>query len=128
MGWLFEWAADGSTLPALLAALWICEPRWHARLGGWIAILLRESPRNRRAGRALSHGHNGAVGAAELIWTGKAVEVGWSGFSWRQARQHARRHRSPIPGNGCHHAATMPGGDIGASSGCRDRCRCGAAI
>ena len=32
----------------------------------------------------LWRGHNGAVGPFDLIWTGKAVQSAWAGFSWEK--------------------------------------------
>ena len=39
LAWLMEWRLMFPTLPAMLAALWLCEPRPARRLG-WIALFL----------------------------------------------------------------------------------------
>ncbi len=39
LAWLMEWRLMFPTLPAMLVALWVCEPNWQRRLG-WIARFL----------------------------------------------------------------------------------------
>ena len=39
LAWLMEWRLMFPTLPAMLVALWLCEPNWQRRLG-WIALFL----------------------------------------------------------------------------------------
>ena len=81
LGWLFEWRLMFPTLPALLAALWLAPRPVAARLGA-IAVLLAGILATAVVVAWLWRGHNGAVGPFELIWTGKAVDSAWSGFTW----------------------------------------------
>jgi hypothetical protein len=69
------------TLPALLAALWLCERRPAARLG-WTALLLAGMVATASVAAWAWRGHAGAVGPFELLWTGKGVHSAWAGFSW----------------------------------------------
>jgi hypothetical protein len=39
LAWLMEWRLMFPSLPAMLVALWVCEPNWQRRLG-WIALFL----------------------------------------------------------------------------------------
>lgn len=84
IGWLFEWRLMFPTLPAMLAALWLCAPSWRGRFvfgAVFLAGMLGTATVASLAGR----GHDGAVGPIELIWTGKAVGSAWAGFSWLKA-------------------------------------------
>lgn len=81
LGWLFEWRLMFPVLPGLLAALWLAPDTLPRRLG-WIALLLAGVVATATAVAALWHGHNGAVGPFDLIWTGKAVHSAWAGFTW----------------------------------------------
>ena len=81
IGWLFEWRLMFPTLPALLAALWLCERRPAARFG-WIALLLATMVATASVAAWAWRGHAGAVGPLELLWTGKGVHSSWAGFSW----------------------------------------------
>ena len=81
IAWLFEWRLMFPTLPAMLAALWLCERRPVARLG-WIALFLATMVATAGVAAAAWHGHNGAVGPFDLLWTGKAVRSVWAGFTW----------------------------------------------
>ena len=81
LAWLFEWRLMFPTLPALLAALWLCERRPAMRLG-WIALFLATMVATAGAVAAAWQGHNGAVGPLDLLWTGKAVNSVWAGFTW----------------------------------------------
>ena len=81
LGWLFEWRLMFPTLPALLAALWLAPRPVAARLGA-IALLLAGIGATTVVVALLWRGHNGAVGPFELLWTGKAVDSAWSGFTW----------------------------------------------
>jgi hypothetical protein len=81
LAWLMEWRLMFPTLPALLATLWLCEPRLAHRIG-WIVLFAAAL-----VGTALIvswawSGHANAVGPFELIWTGKAVRSVWAGFTW----------------------------------------------
>ena len=84
IGWLFEWRLMFPTLPAMLAALWLCAPGMRARIVSvvlFLAGMLGTAALAALAGR----GHDGAVGPIDLIWTGKAVGSAWAGFSWLKA-------------------------------------------
>ncbi len=81
IAWLFEWRLMFPTLPAMLAALWLCEPRPARRLA-WIGLFLATMLAVAGVVAAAWQGHNGAVGPTDLIWTGKAVRSVWAGFSW----------------------------------------------
>ena len=48
LAWLMEWRLMFPTLPAMLAALWLCERRPARRLG-WIALFLAAHGRDGRA-------------------------------------------------------------------------------
>src|SRR4051812_6458288 len=78
---LFEWRVVFPTLPAMLAALWLCEARAAKRLV-WIALFLATMLAMAGAAALVSLGHNGAVGPIDLLWTGKAVRSVWAGFTW----------------------------------------------
>jgi hypothetical protein len=81
IGWLFEWRLMFPTLPAMLAALWLCEPRLGRRLA-WIALFLAGMLATAALVALAWRGHAGAVGPFDLIWTGKAVRSVWAGFTW----------------------------------------------
>jgi hypothetical protein len=81
LGWLFEWRLMFPALPGLLAALWLAPGPPAKRLAA-IALLLGGIAATAAIVAALWHGHNGAVGPFDLIWTGKAVHSAWSGFTW----------------------------------------------
>jgi hypothetical protein len=81
IGWLFEWRLMFPTLPAMLAALWVCLPRLRERLGA-IALFLAGVLGTATVAALASRGHSGAAGPFELIWTGKAVDSAWAGFAW----------------------------------------------
>ena len=81
IAWLFEWRLLFPTLPAMLAALLLCErrPAWRLR---WIAIFLVTMIATVCAVSLAWHGHRGAVGPVDLLYTGKGVDSVWSGFTW----------------------------------------------
>lgn len=81
IGWLFEWRLMFPTLPAMLAALWFCEPRLGRRFV-WIALYLACLVATSALVALAWSGHAGAVGPFDLIWTGKAVRSVWAGFTW----------------------------------------------
>jgi hypothetical protein len=81
IAWLFEWRLMFPTLPAMLAALWLCEARPAKRLA-WIGLFLATMVATAGVAAAAWWGHNGAVGPLDLIWTGKAVNSVWAGFTW----------------------------------------------
>jgi len=81
LAWLMEWRLMFPTLPAMLVALWVCESNWQRRLG-WIALFLAGMVATAAIVAWAWQGHAGAVGAFDLIWTGKAVRSVWAGFTW----------------------------------------------
>jgi len=81
IGWLFEWRLMFPTLPAMLAALWLCEPRLGRRFA-WIALFLASMLATATVVALAWWGHAGAVGPVDLVWTGKAVRSVWAGFTW----------------------------------------------
>jgi hypothetical protein len=81
VGWLFEWRLMFPTLPAMLAALWLCEKRVARRLA-WIGLFLAGMAATAAITAWAWHGHKNAVGPLDLLWTGKAVDSAWAGFSW----------------------------------------------
>lgn len=81
LGWLFEWRLIFPTLPAMLVALWLCEPRPALR-AGWIALFLAAVAAMAVLAALAWQGHDGAVGPVDLLWTGKAVHSVWAGFTW----------------------------------------------
>ncbi len=81
VGWLFEWRLMFPTLPAMLAALWLCEKQPLRRLG-WIALFLATMIACATLAALATKGHPGAVGPFGLLWTGKAVISVWAGFTW----------------------------------------------
>jgi hypothetical protein len=81
LAWLMEWRLMFPTLPALLAALWLCESRPARRLG-WIALFLIAMLATAGVAAWAWQGHDGSVGPFELVWTGKAVRSVWAGFTW----------------------------------------------
>ena len=81
LAWLMEWRLMFPTLPALLAALWLCEERPARRLG-WIALFLAGMVVTACVVALAWQGHEDAVGPIDLLWTGKAVRSVWAGFTW----------------------------------------------
>jgi len=81
LAWLMEWRLMFPTLPALLAALWLCEARPARRLG-WIALFLAGMLATACVVALAWQGHEDAVGPIDLVWTGKAVRSVWAGFTW----------------------------------------------
>ena len=81
LGWLLRMAADvpGPAGPAGRA--WLRPTRLTARLRT-IALLLAGIVATAAVVARLGSGHNGAVGPFELVWTGKAVNSAWAGFTW----------------------------------------------
>jgi hypothetical protein len=81
LAWLMEWRLMFPTLPAMLVALWICEPSWQRRLG-WISLFVAGMVATAAVVAWAWQGHEGAVGTFDLMWTGKAVRSVWAGFTW----------------------------------------------
>jgi hypothetical protein len=81
VGWLFEWRLIIPTLPAMMAALWLCESRLSWRIG-WNLVLLAGVFLTTCAVSLITMGHSGSMGPLDLLWTGKGVATVWAGFSW----------------------------------------------
>src|SRR5262245_39856293 len=81
LAWLMEWRLMFPTLPAMLAALWLCEKRIEWKLG-WIALFLATMVATAAVVSLAWQGHEGSVGPFDLIWTGKAGRSVWAGFTW----------------------------------------------
>ncbi|MCX7365175.1 MAG: hypothetical protein NTV97_25550 [Alphaproteobacteria bacterium] len=81
IGWLFEWRLMFPTLPAMVAALWLCERRLVLRFA-WIGLFLAVMFAVTCLVAWFWWGHDEAAGPLDLIWTGKAVNSAWGGFSW----------------------------------------------
>src|SRR5471032_1596904 len=130
IGWLFEWRLMFPTLPAMLAALWLCAPSWRDRFV-FVAVFLAGMLGTATVASLAGHGHSGAVGPIELIWTGKAVGSAWAGFSWLKA---LTRSTAPWPICSAPASPTIrrsSAGTCGACSACwrswrspRSRLRC----
>jgi hypothetical protein len=81
IGWLFEWRLMFPTLPAMAVALWLCEGR-AARRVAWILLFLATMVAVAAITAWLTRHHVGAADTWGLIWTGKAVDSAWAGFTW----------------------------------------------
>lgn len=81
LGWLMEWRLIFPALPGFLVALWLAEASLATRLRS-IALFLGGIVATAAAVSWLWHGHNGAVGPLDLLWTGKGVNSAWGGFTW----------------------------------------------
>ena len=81
LAWLFEWRLMFPTLPAMLAALWFCERRPAMRFA-WTGLFLATMLAMACVAALVTLGHKGAVGPLDLLWTGKAVNSVWAGFTW----------------------------------------------
>src|SRR6202000_548083 len=81
IGWLFEWRLMFPTLPALLLALVLCERRWPFK-ALWVLLFAAGMLAAAAFAAWATRGHDSAQSALELIWTGKAVDSAWAGFSW----------------------------------------------
>jgi hypothetical protein len=111
LGWLFEWRLMFPTLPAMLAALWFCEPRWPRRLA-WITLFLAAMLATAFVVAWAWQGHRGAVDAFDLIWTGKAVRSVWAGFTWAKLGYLWDGMVAYLLGTGVTTFADIPGWDI----------------
>ena len=112
LGWLFEWRLMFPTLPAMLAALWLCEARPARRLA-WIALFLADHAGDGRRRRPWAwQGHDDAVGPIDLIWTGKAVRSVWAGFTWPKVGYLWDGMVAYLLGTGITTFAALPGWDI----------------
>ena len=111
IGWLFEWRLMFPTLPAMLAALWFCERRLPLRLV-WIGLFLAGMVATAAVAAWLTRGHSGAAGAFDLIWTGKAVESAWAGFSWDKVSYFSDGLAGYLLGTAVTRFDSIPGWDI----------------
>lgn len=110
ISWLFEWRLMFPTLPAMLAALWLCEARVPARLG-YIALFLAGILATATAASFAGQGHSGAAGPIGLIWTDKAVGSAWAGFSWPKAANTFDGTVAYLLGTGLTYFPALPGWD-----------------
>jgi hypothetical protein len=111
VAWLFEWRLMFPTLPAMLAALWLCERRLVPRLA-WIGLFLGTMVATAGIVAAAWQGHNGAVGPIDLIWTGKAVRSVWAGFTWPKVFYLWEGMAAYLLGAGVTAIKSIPGWDI----------------
>jgi hypothetical protein len=111
LAWLMEWRLMFPTLPALLAALWLCEPRLARRLG-WIALFLAGMLATACVAAWAWQGHDKSVGPLELIWTGKAVRSVWAGFTWPKVGYLWDGMVAYLLGAGVANLPGIPGWDI----------------
>jgi hypothetical protein len=111
IGWLFEWRLMFPTLPAMLAALWLCERRLALRLA-WIGLFLAGMVATAAAAAWITQGHNSAVGPIDLIWTAKAVESAWAGFSWNKVSYLSDGLAGYLLGTAVTRVEAIPGWDI----------------
>lgn len=109
IGWLFEWRLMFPTLPAMLAALWLCEKRPAMRLT-WVAMFLGVMLATTALVALAWHGHAGSVGALDLLWTGKGVGSSWGGFSWPKVIYLFDGMAGYLLGAGIVTIADLPGG------------------
>lgn len=85
LGWLGEWRLLFPTLPALLLALAVAKSPWQRR--AWLALVLIVSILATAFLVVIFwNGHSGAVGLADVLWTGKGIATGWAGFSWEKMK------------------------------------------
>jgi hypothetical protein len=110
-GWLMEWRLMFPTLPAMLAALWLCEPRIARRLA-WIALFLATMVAVACVVAGLWDGHEKSVGPFTLIWTGKAVRSVWAGFAWSKVAGLWDGMVAYLLGTGVSLLPGLPGWDI----------------
>jgi len=111
LAWLMEWRLMFPTLPAMLVALWVCEPDWRRRLG-WIALFLAGMVATAAIVAWAWSGHEGAVGTFDLIWTGKAVHSVWAGFTWAKVGYMWDGMVGYLLGAGVASIPGLPGWDI----------------
>jgi len=111
IGWLFEWRLMFPALPAMLAALWLCERRWSQRLA-WIALFLATMVAMAAVIAWAWQGHRNAVGPFDLIWTGKAVHSVWAGFTWAKVGYLWDGIVAYLLGTGVTTISGIPGWDI----------------
>jgi hypothetical protein len=111
IGWLFEWRLMFPTLPAMLAALWLCERRLALRLA-WIGLFLAGMAATAAIAAGAWNGHEGAVGPIKLLWTGKGVDSAWAGFSWPKVSYLSDGMAGYLLGTAVTRYEAIPGWDI----------------
>jgi len=111
LAWLMEWRLMFPTLPAMLVALWVCErrPAWRF---AWTALFLTGIVATAAVVAWAWRDHEGAVGAIELIWTGKAVRSVWAGFTWAKVGYMWDGMAGYLLGAGIASIPGIPGWDI----------------
>ena len=111
VGWLFEWRLIIPTLPALMAALWLCERRLAWRIG-WNVLLLAGVFLTTLAVSLITRGHPGEMGPIGLIWTGKGVASVWAGFTWAKLYYLSDGIAAYLLGEGLTKIPHFPGWDV----------------
>ncbi|MFO1082594.1 MAG: hypothetical protein U1E23_18460 [Reyranellaceae bacterium] len=111
LGWLMEWRLMFPSLPAFLAALWLCEAR-PGRRAAWIALFLATMVAMAGFAAWAWQGHLGSVGPLDLLWTGKAVRSVWAGFTWPKVGYLWDGMVAYLLGAGVAQVEAIPGWDI----------------
>ena len=111
IGWLFEWRLIIPTLPALMAALWLCERRLAWRIG-WNVVLLAGVFLTTLAVSLFTKGHPGEMDPIGLIWTGKGVASVWAGFTWAKMFYLSDGIAAYLLGEGLTRIPHFPGWDV----------------
>ena len=111
IGWLFEWRLIIPTLPALMAALWLCERRLAWRIG-WNVVLLAGVFLTTLSVSLITKGHPGEMGPIGLIWTGKGVASVWAGFTWAKMFYLSDGIAAYLLGEGLTRIPHFPGWDV----------------
>lgn len=111
LGWLFEWRLMFPALPALLLALAVCERRWPFK-ALWLLLFGAGMLATAAVAAWATRGHDSAQSALELIWTGKAVDSAWAGFSWAKIGYLADGLAGYLLGTAITQYDWLPGWDI----------------
>jgi len=80
LGWLIEWRLMFPTLPPLMLAIALSRGSLQRR-AGLVALFLAAMLGTALLATIIWMGHLGAVDLPGLLWTGKGISSGWSGFS-----------------------------------------------
>jgi hypothetical protein len=80
LGWLIEWRLMFPTLPPLMLALALSRGSLQRR-AGLVALFLAAILGTALLTTLMWMGHPSAVDLPGLLWTGKGISSGWSGFS-----------------------------------------------
>lgn len=110
-GSLFEWRLLIPTLPAMMAALWLCERRLAWRIG-WNLIFLAGVLLTACIVSLITLGHPGWANPLQLLWTGKGVATVWGGFTWAKLYYLMDGIASYPLGAGITEIPNFPGWDV----------------